>query len=389
MAEQPRPRRRRRDLLRQQRPHGRRSLIRSPPCATTPAPASRTARHLLPRPTAGVRRLDRRVDLLDARPARRTSRCCPRRTSPRPAAPHGGLRRDPRPRLLLGHPADPDHPVDLHLVRYVDDDHRVEAVGLPGLGQQGDVVDDHRAALRCGRLDLGRPGPDPRMDDRLQRLAALGVGEHQGAQLGPVQGAFRGEYVGAELLTTAASPAVPGATTSRASTSESITTAPSSVRIAETVLLPEATPPVRPTRVTGPPGSAGSSSSVVRSPSLSTARKRSDCSRLTRSTAASSVSAADVGRTSVARRSSGSGARSTRPRASSASTTSVTEPGRDVQVLGQGGRPDGAVLHHDAQRPGLQRGVTSASSNAEANSRRNRRAVPNSRSPVVSLTPSA
>src|SRR4051794_40227056 len=49
--------------------------------------------------------------------------------------------------------------------------------------------------------------------------------------------------------TTAASPGVPGSTTSRASWSASTITAPSSVRITATVLLPEATPPVSPTRI--------------------------------------------------------------------------------------------------------------------------------------------
>ena len=54
---------------------------------------------------------------------------------------------------------------------------------------------------------------------------------------------------GPNASTTAARPGVPGSTTSRASASESITTAPSSASILETVLLPDATPPVSPTRM--------------------------------------------------------------------------------------------------------------------------------------------
>ena len=53
---------------------------------------------------------------------------------------------------------------------------------------------------------------------------------------------------GPKSATTAASPGVPGATTSRARASASTTTAPRSRRSAETVLFPEATPPVIPTR---------------------------------------------------------------------------------------------------------------------------------------------
>ena len=75
---------------------------------------------------------------------------------------------------------------------------------------------------------------------------------------------------GPNSATTASSPGVPRATTSRAIRSASMTTAPRSARIADTVLLPEATPPVRPTRtVTGPPprrrsGSRGAYDAGVR-----------------------------------------------------------------------------------------------------------------------------
>ena len=56
--------------------------------------------------------------------------------------------------------------------------------------------------------------------------------------------------------TTSAKPSVPGATTSRASRSASMTTAPRSASIADTVLLPAATPPVSPTRISVLPQSS-------------------------------------------------------------------------------------------------------------------------------------
>ena len=70
------------------------------------------------------------------------------------------------------------------------------------------------------------------MDDRLQGFAPLGVSEDQGTQPRAVQGPVGGQYVGAELLDDLGQAVVPGATTSRASTSASTTTAPSSASIA-------------------------------------------------------------------------------------------------------------------------------------------------------------
>ena len=54
---------------------------------------------------------------------------------------------------------------------------------------------------------------------------------------------------GPNSLMTAARPGVPFATTSRARASASMMTAPCSARAAETVLFPDATPPVSPTRI--------------------------------------------------------------------------------------------------------------------------------------------
>ena len=53
--------------------------------------------------------------------------------------------------------------------------------------------------------------------------------------------------------TSAASPGVPGSTTSRASTSASTTSAPRAASSSATALLPDAIPPVRPTRRTRSP----------------------------------------------------------------------------------------------------------------------------------------
>ena len=106
-----------------------------------------------------------------------------------------------------------------------------------------------RAPVAC-RLVLARAANlvDERMRDRLQPPPGRFVAEHQGGHPGAVELDRRAVSIsGPNSSTIWASPGVPSATTSRAIWSESITTAPSSRRIAETVLFPEATPPVRPT----------------------------------------------------------------------------------------------------------------------------------------------
>ena len=55
-------------------------------------------------------------------------------------------------------------------------------------------------ALGDGRLDLGAPGPDPRVDDRLEPPAGLGVAEHDRAERRSVQLAVLGEHVRAERI---------------------------------------------------------------------------------------------------------------------------------------------------------------------------------------------
>jgi RNA polymerase sigma factor (sigma-70 family) len=109
----------------------------------------------------------------------------------------GGLRRDPGARLVLA-PATFTHgPLDLDLHREVDHDHRVERITLTGLDQQRDVV-DHDGAGRSSRLDLGRSRPHPRMDDRLQGRALVGIGEHDCAEASPVQTPVGGDDLRSE-----------------------------------------------------------------------------------------------------------------------------------------------------------------------------------------------
>jgi hypothetical protein len=130
----------------------------------------------------------------------------------------------------------------------VDDDDRVEGAGAPGLGQQRDVVDDDRSrGSSC--LQAGALAVDDRVDDRLQPATSRLVAEDEPGDRGAVELPSSVSRWSPSSRTTAASPGLPLATASRASRSASMTTAPSSRRIAETVLLPEATPPVSPTRM--------------------------------------------------------------------------------------------------------------------------------------------
>ena len=73
--------------------------------------------------------------------------------------------------------------------------------------------------------------------------------EDQPAQAGRSRVPSSASTSSPKASTTAARPGVPGSTTSRASRSASTTTAPRSVRTFATVLLPDATPPVSPTRM--------------------------------------------------------------------------------------------------------------------------------------------
>ena len=151
-------------------------------------------------------------------------------------------------RLRLRPAAVADGALDLDLHREVDHEYGVERGRLTGLDEQRDVV-HHDGAQRGGRLELSGPSPHQRVHDRLERRRAVPRRRTPGRRAAPGRARRRRRArPSPNSATTAASPGVPGATTSRASASASTTTAPMSRRTSETVLLPEATPPVIPTR---------------------------------------------------------------------------------------------------------------------------------------------
>ena len=105
-----------------------------------------------------------------------------------------------RARRPLGHAPDPHHPVAPAPRRGRRPRRpRRSSPACPVSASSG-MSWTTTASRRRGRLDLGRPRPHPRVDDRLERSAAVGVGEHEGAQRGPVEVAVGREHVGAELL---------------------------------------------------------------------------------------------------------------------------------------------------------------------------------------------
>ena len=120
------------------------------------------------------------------RPGPSASRRCRSPGPRRRACPPCRLAGDPRLRIVARHPAPLVSRLQLDAPAYVDDQRPVEPVGLAGLHQQWDVVHDHRVRRRRG-LDLGCPGPDPRMDDRLQPLARLRRRRTRRAECRPVQ----------------------------------------------------------------------------------------------------------------------------------------------------------------------------------------------------------
>ena len=65
---------------------------------------------------------------------------------------------------------------------------------------QGDVEDDDVVGPLGRRPALGHDGPDGRVGDGVQGLQGLGIGEDQGGQGGPVEGALGGEDPGAEAV---------------------------------------------------------------------------------------------------------------------------------------------------------------------------------------------
>ena len=114
-------------------------------------------------------------------------------------------------------------------------------------------------------LDLGEPGPHQRMGDPLEGEPGGRVGEHHRRQRRPVERAVRGRsFRRRRRSAMAARPGVPGATTSRASWSESTTTAPRSRSAALTVDLPDPIPPVTATVIIISPSPASRSTGARR-----------------------------------------------------------------------------------------------------------------------------
>lgn len=126
------------------------------------------------------------------------------------------------------------------------------------------------------RQQFSGAAADQRVRDRVQPGARVVVGEGSGRQRGPVQTTVGGQNIGAEGLDQSGEPSVPGATTSRAIASESITTAPRSARIRATVDLPAPMPPVRPIRNIRPVSHPGGRA-PIRYPSTGGAATNSGC----------------------------------------------------------------------------------------------------------------
>ena len=140
-------------------------------------------------------------------------------------------------------------PLELRSRLDIDDHADVEVVLLPGLHEQRDDVDDHGVVGRAG-LQFGRPAANGGVHDRLEIPAGRLVGEDDPPKASrSSRPSWRTSAP--KRSTIAARPGVPGSTTSRASTSASMITAPRSPSSSATTDLPEAIPPVRPTRSMG------------------------------------------------------------------------------------------------------------------------------------------
>lgn len=92
-----------------------------------------------------------------------------------------------------------DRPFELDLWGHVNDDDGIEPVGTPGLDQQRDHV-HHDRPQWCGFLQIGSPGPDPRMQDRLQVLPRCRIAEYETGQRGSVQTSVGPQHLGPEAI---------------------------------------------------------------------------------------------------------------------------------------------------------------------------------------------
>ena len=133
--------------------------------------------------------------------------------------------------VLLGPAAVAGHPLDLELAGHVDHDDGVEACPPGRVSASSGMSWTTTASARRLLLELDDPLEDQRVHDRLEPATRLLVGEHQ-PHPSPAGRARRRRRAAPSpnSSTTAASPGVPCATTSRASSSASMTTAPSSAQ---------------------------------------------------------------------------------------------------------------------------------------------------------------
>jgi hypothetical protein len=157
----------------------------------------------------------------------------------------GGLRGHPRPHVLRRHAAVRGQPLHPPLLRRLHDDDKVVRPGLFGLDQQRHVLHDDRAG-RSGRDQSGALARTRGCTIALSRPRAASSPKTSLGQRRAVEPAVASSTCSPNSATTAASPSVPGSTTSRASASASITSAPSSANRAAAVDLPDPIPPVNP-----------------------------------------------------------------------------------------------------------------------------------------------
>ena len=125
--------------------------------------------------------------------------------------------------------------------------------------QEWDIVDDDRFWLQASGFpsSSGLLSCHARMNDPFQAPQLCGMPEDQRAQRLPVQRPIRVQHRGPNVLTISRQAGLPGSTTRWAKASASITTAPQRANMCATVLLPVATPPVRPTKIMGREDSTG------------------------------------------------------------------------------------------------------------------------------------
>ncbi len=159
----------------------------------------------------------------------------------------GGLRGDPGAGVFLGHAAVLDQPSHPHFDVGVHDDHQREQRRHTGFHQQRDVLDDDGIVVHGGD-ELSAPLAHQRVNDPVELLARLVVAKALAANAGRSSAPSGSRMSSPNASTSAASPSVPGSTTSREMTSPSTMIPPHSENVADTADLPAPMPPVSPMR---------------------------------------------------------------------------------------------------------------------------------------------